>query len=107
MFEEEVAKPDHSKVEGQTVRAGMEDVMKDNGIEFGAFRAGDIQGDGCRELMIFGGEIKKYMTEFLHSMPAGHKYFNEEEIDDLFGVYYWLSTIFRPYFHFFARNGFI
>ena len=51
MFEEEAAKLDTSKVEGQTVRAGMEDVMKDNGIKFRAFQAGDIQGNGCRKLM--------------------------------------------------------
>ena len=42
MFEKEAAKPENSKVEVQTVRAGMEGVMKDNGIKFGAFRAGDI-----------------------------------------------------------------
>ena len=42
MFEEEGAIPDNSKVEGQTVRAGTEGVMKDNIIEFGAFWAGDI-----------------------------------------------------------------
>ena len=60
-------------MEGQTVRAGMEGVMKDNGIEFGAFRAGDIQVNGCRKLMSCGGEIKKYITELLHSMPAGQK----------------------------------
>ena len=42
MFEEEAAKPENSKVEGQTVRVGMESIMKDNGIKFGAFRAGDI-----------------------------------------------------------------
>ena len=65
MFEEEAAKPDNSKVEGQTVREGMEGVVKDNGIEFSAFRAGDIQGNGCRKLMSCGGEITKYMTEFL------------------------------------------
>ena len=52
-------------MEGQTVRAGMEGVMKDNGIKLGAFLEGDIQGNGCRKLMSFGGEIKKYMTEFL------------------------------------------
>ena len=40
MFQEEAAKPYYSRVEGQTVRAGMEGVMKDNGIEFGAFRGG-------------------------------------------------------------------
>ena len=39
--------------------------MKDNGIEFGAFRAGDIQGNGCLKLMSCGGEIINYMTEFL------------------------------------------
>ena len=65
MFEEEAAKPENSKVEGQTVRAGMEGVMKDNGIKFGAFWAGDIQRNGCRKLMSCGGEITKYMTEFL------------------------------------------
>ena len=37
MFEEEAAKPDNSKLEGHTVRAEMEGVMKYNGIEFGAF----------------------------------------------------------------------
>ena len=41
-FEEEAEKPENSKVERQTVRSGTEGVMNDNGIEFGAFRAGDI-----------------------------------------------------------------
>ena len=38
MFEDEAEKPENSKVEGQTARAGMEGIMKDNGINFGAFR---------------------------------------------------------------------
>ena len=44
--------------------------MKDNGIEFGAFQAGDIQGNGCRKLMSCGVDITKSMTEFVQSMPA-------------------------------------
>ena len=87
IFEEEKTKLDHSKVEGQTVRAGMEGVMKDNGIQFSAFRAGNIQGNGFRKLTSYGGEITKYMTEFLHSMPVGHKNCSDEEIGELFGVY--------------------
>ena len=55
MFEEEAATPENSKVEGNKVRAVMEGVMKDNGIKLGAFRAGDIQGNGCRQLMSCGG----------------------------------------------------
>ena len=47
--------------------------MKDNRIEFGAFRAGYIQGNGCQKLTSCGGEITKYMTEFLQSIPAGQK----------------------------------
>ena len=47
--------------------------MKDNGIKFGAFWEGDIQGNGCRKLMSSGWEITKYMTELLQSMPAGQK----------------------------------
>ena len=35
--------------------------MKDNGIDFGAFRAGDIQGTVCRKLMgCGGGDYKEY-----------------------------------------------
>ena len=45
MFEEEAEKPENSKVEGQTVREGMEGTMKDNGIDFGTFQVGDIQGN--------------------------------------------------------------
>ena len=52
--------------------------MKDNGIELGAFWAGDIQGNGCRKLMSCGGEIIKYITEFLQSMPAGQKKCSDE-----------------------------
>ena len=52
-------------MEGQTVRAEMEGVMKDNGIEFGAFQSGYIQRNKCRKLMRCGGDIAKYMTEFL------------------------------------------
>ena len=43
MFEEEAAKPENSKVERQTARAGMEGVMKYNGIEFSAFQAGNLK----------------------------------------------------------------
>ena len=73
MFEEEATKPDNSKVEGQTVRSVMEGMMKDTGIGFGAFRAGDIQGNGCKKLMSCGGDITKIITEFLQSMPTGQK----------------------------------
>ena len=74
-------------MEGQKVRAGMEGVMKDNRIEFGAFRAGDIQGNGCRKLMSCGGEITNYMTELLQSMPSGQKNCSDEDIGELFGLY--------------------
>ena len=74
-------------MDGHTVREVMEGVMKDNRIEFGAFRAGDIQGNGCRKLMSFGGEITKYITEFLQSMPEGQKNYSDKEICELFRVY--------------------
>ena len=83
MFEEEEAKPENSKVEGQKVRAVMEGVMKDNGTKFGAFWAGNMQGNGCRKLMSCGGEITKYMTDFLQSMPAAQKNCSDEEIGEL------------------------
>ena len=69
IFEQEELKPENTKVEGQTVRVGMEDIMKYNGINFGQFRVGDIQGGRCRKVMSFGEEIPKSMTEFLQSIP--------------------------------------
>ena len=60
--------------------------MKDNGINFGAFRAGDIQGNGCRKLMIYGGEITKIMTEFLHSIPERQKNCSDEDIGEYHGA---------------------
>ena len=64
----------------------MEGVLKDNGIKFGAFQAGYIQGNGCRKLMSCGGEITKYMTDFLQSIPAGQKNCSDEEIGEFFRV---------------------
>ena len=106
MFEEEVAKRKNSKVERQTVRAGMEGVMKDNGIEFGAFWAGDIQGNGCRKLISCGGEITKYITEFLQSMPAGQKKFSDEDIGELFGVFYRLLGHLEAFFSILRKKRF-
>ena len=57
-------------MEGQTVRMAMESIMKYNGIKFGAFWAGDIQGNGCWKLMSCGGEIANSMTDFLQSILA-------------------------------------
>ena len=81
--------------------------MKDNIIEFGAFRAGDIQGNGCRKLMSCGGEITKYVMEFLQSLPEGQNNCSDEVIGELFRVYARLLGHWRTFFQFFARNGFI
>ena len=91
-------------MEGQTVREGMEVVTKDNGIKFGAFRAGDIQGNGCRKLMSCGGEIRKYMTDFLQSMSAGQKNCSDEEIGELFGVYTRLLGHLEAFFSIFFQE---
>ena len=91
-------------MEGQTVRAGMEGVMKDNGIEFGAFRAGYIQGNGCLNLMSCGGGVTKYMTEFLQSMPAGQK--NCKEIGELFRVYAQLLGHLESFFSIICKKRF-
>ena len=107
MFEEEAAKPENSKVEGHTLISGMEGVMKDNGIEFGAFRAGDIQGNGCWKLISRGGEITKYMTELLQSIPAVQKNCSDEDIGELFGVYAQLLGHLQAFFPIFCKNGFI
>ena len=93
-------------MEGQTVRAGMEGVMKDNGIKFGAFRAGDIQRNGRRKLMSSGGEITKYMTEFLLSMPTGQKTCSDEDIDVLFGVYNRLLGHLEAFFSILCKKRF-
>ena len=46
-----------------------------------------MQGNGCRKLISCGGDITKYMTEFLQSMTVGQKNCSNEEIGELFRVY--------------------
>ena len=80
MFEEEAEKPENPKVEGQTVRVGMEGITKCNGINFGTFQGRYIQGNGCRKLISCGGEIKNSMMELLQSMLAGQKNCSDEDL---------------------------
>ena len=87
LFDTEGSKPENSKLEGQTVRAGMESIMKDYGIDFGSFQGGDIQGNGCRKIMSCGGQITKTIKDFLQSMPAGQKNCDDQEIGELFDLY--------------------
>ena len=93
-------------MEGQTVRAGMEVVIKDNGIEFGAFCAGDIQGNGYWKLMSCGGDITKYMTEFLQSIPVGQKNCSNENIGDFFRVCAWLLGHLEAFFSIICKKRF-
>ena len=83
-------------MEGQTLIAEMEGVMKDNGIEFSA----------CWKLMSCGGEITKYMTEFLQSIPEGQKKCSDKEIGELFGVYSWLLGHLEAFFSIFCKKWF-
>ena len=81
-------------------------LLKINGIELGAFRAGDNQGNGCWKLMSCGGEITKYMTEFLQSMTAGQKNCSDEEIGELFRVYARLLGHLEAFFSILCKKRF-
>ena len=87
LFDTEGSKPENSKLEGQTVRAGMESIMKDYGIDFGSFQGGDIQQNGCRKIMSCGGQITKTIKDFLQSMTAGQKNCDDQEIGELLDLY--------------------
>ena len=87
LFDTEGSKPENSKLEGQTIRAGMEIIMKDYGIYFGSFQGGDIQRNGCRKIMSCGGQITKTIKDFLQSMPAGKKICDDQEIGEIFNLY--------------------
>ena len=80
--------------------------MKDKRIKFGAFWAGDIQGNGCRKLMSCVGEITKYMTEFLQSIPTGKKNCCDEEIGELLGLYTRLLGHLEAFFSIFCMQWF-
>ena len=81
-------------------------IMKDNRINFGAFRAGDIQENGCRKLMSCGGEITKSTKELLQIMPAGQKNCSNEEIGELFGAYAWLLGHVEAFFSILCQKRF-
>ena len=107
MFEEEAAKPENPKVEGQTVRSGMERMIKDNGINFGVFWAVDIQGNGCWKLMSCEGEITNSMTELIQSMPSVQKNYSNKEIGELFGVYARLLGNLEAFFSILCKKRFL
>ena len=94
-------------MEGQTVREGIEGIIKHNGIDFGAFRAGDIEGNGCQNQMRCVGDITKSMTEILQSMVGGKKNAATRRLVSCSGRTCGCWAIWRPSFKDFARNGFI
>ena len=56
---------------GQNVRAGMEEILKDYGIDRRAHQSGDVQGNGCQRLMSDSNNILREITNFLEAMSAG------------------------------------
>ena len=91
-------------MEGQTLREEMEGVMKYNGIEFGAFRAGDIQGNGCRELMSCGGEITKSMVSSYIVCRQDRKIAATRRLVSCAGCTPGCWAILRPSFQLFAKK---
>ena len=56
--------------------------------------------------MSCGGEIKKYMTEFLYSMPEGQKNCSDEEIGEFFEVYARLLVHLEAFFSILCKKRF-
>ena len=53
-----------------------------------------------------GGEITKYMTEFLQSMPTGQKNCSDEEIGEFFEVYARLLGHLEAFFSILCKKRF-
>ena len=63
-FDKEKDDPWNGKSQGQTVRAGMEDILRDNGIDMGQYFGGNIQGSGCHHLMSHSQKITEVFISF-------------------------------------------
>ena len=75
---------------GQPVRAGIEDVFKQNGIDLGQYHGGNIQGNGCRKIMAQSKVILDQFAAYIKILPAGQKRSNDDEVENLFSVYHHL-----------------
>ena len=56
--------------------------------------------------MSCGGEITKYMAEFLQSMLSGQKICSDKDIGELFGVYVWSLGHLEAFFSILCRKRF-
>ena len=64
-FTKEADEPENKNKRGQNVRAGMEEILKDYGIERREQQHGDVQGNVCQRLMSDSNNILREITNFL------------------------------------------
>jgi hypothetical protein len=79
--------PENSKQFGQPVRAKMEGVMKEEGIDRGAMFGGDLQGGACRRLMSRRGNIISGWKRELLCLPTEQFQVSEDKIWEVLDLF--------------------
>ena len=58
-FTKEAHEPENKNKRGQNVRAGMEEILKDYGIDRLSHQSGDIQENGCQRHMYDSDNMRR------------------------------------------------
>ncbi|KAL7557672.1 hypothetical protein ACA910_021095 [Epithemia clementina (nom. ined.)] len=82
-FVDEPGEPFNSKATGQPVRAAIEKICKQHGVNKGCFFGGDLQGPACRSLMRNRRAIFKDIWLYIMALPSEQKLIPDETIKEV------------------------
>jgi hypothetical protein len=84
-FKEEIKKSDNSKEFGQPVRAYIDNVLRDHGIDRAVQHGGKLEGNQCRKLLKESKEILEEIKQHILSRPQECRIAGtDEEVDEVF-----------------------
>jgi hypothetical protein len=75
--------PENNKVDGQPVKAAVEDMLKTKGIDGGVYFGGDLQGGAIQKYMALRSEINSDIKRLVLLLPAEQKVIKENHVWDI------------------------
>ena len=81
--QEEQAKPENSKTWGQPVRAKLDKILFDHGIDRSGMHGGAIDGNDCRRLMGNARMIVAELVEFVMEQDSRVEGISDQKIEDV------------------------
>ena len=66
-FDDEANASENSKIKGQPVRAKIEDIMREMGVDRGEYCGRKLEGPGCQKMMAKRDEYHEKLSDYIVS----------------------------------------